>query len=77
MTIWHIVGALPLGSEPVDIVISDGIISAILPAGSTPAANSMLIEARGLIHGFVTNLKWKAAAAVMAEAARRLKAWKK
>ncbi|MCX6422983.1 MAG: amidohydrolase family protein, partial [Actinobacteria bacterium] len=49
MTTWHIVGAQPLGGEPVDIVISDGIISAILPTGSIPAPKSTLIEAHGLI----------------------------
>ena len=49
MTTWHIVGAQPLGGEPVDIVISDGTISAILPTGSTPAPNSTIIEAHGLI----------------------------
>ena len=49
MTTWHIVGAQPLGGEPVDIVISDGTISAILPTGSIPAPKSTLIEAHGLI----------------------------
>ena len=49
MTTWHIVGAQPLGGEPVDIVISDGTISAILPTGSKPAPKSTLIEAHGLI----------------------------
>jgi dihydroorotase len=49
MTTWHIVGAAPVGEEPVDIVISDGIISAILPTGSAHAAHSTVIEARGLI----------------------------
>ena len=27
MTTWHIAGVQPLGGEPVDIVISEGIIS--------------------------------------------------
>ena len=49
MTTWHIVGAQPLGGEPVDIVISDGTISAILPTGSIPAPKSTLIDAHGLI----------------------------
>jgi dihydroorotase len=49
MTTWHIEGAQPLGGEPVDIVISDGTISAILPTGSIPAPKSTLIEAHGLI----------------------------
>ena len=49
MTTWHIAGVQPLGGEPVDIVISNGVISAILPPESTPASQSTVIDARGLI----------------------------
>ena len=49
MTTWHIAGARPLGGEPVDIVISDGLVTAILPTGSTPDVKATLIEAHGLI----------------------------
>jgi dihydroorotase len=49
MTTWHIAGVQPLGGEPVDIVISEGIISAIAPVGSTPATHSTVIHAQGLI----------------------------
>jgi dihydroorotase len=49
MTTWHIAGVQPLGGDPVDIVISNGVISAILPPESTPASQSTVIDARGLI----------------------------
>jgi len=46
MTTWHIAGVQPLGGEPVDIVISEGIISAIVPVGSTPATHTTVIHAQ-------------------------------
>lgn len=49
MNSWQIQGASPLGGEAVDLLVRDGVIAALLPAGSPVDADAEPIDARGLI----------------------------
>lgn len=49
MNSWQIQGVSPLGGEAVDLLVRDGVIAALLPAGSPVDADAEPIDARGLI----------------------------
>lgn len=46
---WHIRGVRPLGGDAIDLVVREGSIAAILPAGSAPETGAREIAGEGLI----------------------------
>jgi dihydroorotase len=46
---WLIRGARPLGGQPADIVITDGLITDLMPPGSAVAAGRLVLDADELI----------------------------